>query len=88
MVGTDWYVQGDIRLRTQYHRKVPRIESHLKWTLVQSGIHPPPGTTYDSWISCAPYFTNVSLNIHTGAICYFLHLTSTETPFHYMPRHC
>ncbi len=68
MVGTEWYVQGDMRLRTEYHRKIPRIESRLKWQQVAAGLHPPRGTTYDKWISCANYFQNKNVS-HTSDYC-------------------
>jgi len=58
MAGTDWYVKGNVRLKTKYKRKVPQVLSKLTWTQMQSGLHPPIGMTNDEWISCEPYFRN------------------------------
>lgn len=57
--GTTWRVAGDIRLRTPYHRKIPRIASQLTWQQITSGQHPPRDKTYAEWIACQPYFKNV-----------------------------
>lgn len=59
MTGTEWSVHSDIRLKTAYGRKIPRVESQLKWSKVINGLHPPRGTTNDEWIQCESPFRNV-----------------------------
>lgn len=59
MEGTEWFVKGDIRLRTEYGRKIPRVESRLEWQIVTLGKRPENGMTNDEWIRCEPFFRNV-----------------------------
>eukprot|EP01039_Chlorochromonas_danica_P008280 gene8280-9129_t len=56
--GTEWYVKGDVRLKTKYHQKVPRVYSKLQWEQVSAGLRPSLGTTQDDWISCEAFFRN------------------------------
>lgn len=56
--GTEWAVGGDYRVRTEYRQKVSKVLSRLKWTLVQPGCAPDPGTTYDEWLVCEDFFAN------------------------------
>ena len=51
--------KGDSRLRNGYRQKIPIVYSKMTWKLMTPGLHPPPGTTYDTWLSCDEYFTNV-----------------------------
>ncbi len=60
MAGTTWKVKGDIRLRNEIHRKIPRVYSQADWYEVTEGSHPPRGVTNDEWISCESFFRNVS----------------------------
>lgn len=59
--GTEWFVKGDVRLKTEYKQKIPRVYSKLEWSEVQTGIRPPLGMTHDDWISCEKFFRNVSI---------------------------
>jgi hypothetical protein len=51
-------VKGDIRLKTEYKQKIPRIYSKLTWHQSSAGIRPPLGWTNDDWISCESFFRN------------------------------
>lgn len=63
MSGTEWLTKGDPRLRS-HHQKIPRVTSQLKWTQMTGGLHPPPGTTYDKWLKCQPFFQNLPQNVN------------------------
>ena len=52
--GTEWVVKPDVSLKNGYRQKVPRQKSQLKWKQATSGILPPPGVSFDSWIKCDP----------------------------------
>ena len=57
MGGTEWLVAGNYELRERYYgRKIPKVQSQLRWERVTQGVIPPPEMTYDSWIICEPYF--------------------------------
>jgi len=58
MTGIQWSTRGDSRLRGPYRQKIPKVRSGLSWTQKSTGLHPPPGTTYQDWISCEAYFKN------------------------------
>jgi hypothetical protein len=45
--------------RTKFNQKTPRIRSTAKWNLLSYGYLPPPRVTYDTWIICQPYFSNL-----------------------------
>jgi hypothetical protein len=59
MTGTEWFTIGDHRLRSQYHQKLPQVNSLMRWDIVTSGLIPPVETTYDEWIRCQDFFRNV-----------------------------
>lgn len=52
--GTEWMFLPDIRLWNEYHEKIPRMWSQMIWKSVTTGLIPPPGETYDSWLRCQP----------------------------------
>lgn len=57
MTGTEWLVGGNYGLRERlYGRKIPKVQSQMRWTLVTPGLYPLPGIPYDHWIICEPYF--------------------------------
>lgn len=58
MKGTDWVMKGDMRIRTKYRQKTPRVVSRIQWEQVGSPKAPPPGVTYDDWIICQAYFAS------------------------------
>lgn len=59
MTGTQWNVRGDTKLSNGHKQRLAEVRSELKWTLVEKGMYPPRGTTYDEWISCEVFFQNV-----------------------------
>jgi hypothetical protein len=40
--GTEWIVDADIRLKTSFHQKEPRVKSTMEWIKVTNGELPPP----------------------------------------------
>ena len=58
--GTKWRVKGDPRLRNEYHQKLPKTQSLLRWQLVTPGLLPLPGQTYDEYLVCQSFFDNVA----------------------------
>lgn len=60
MQGTDWTVKGDVRIRTQFHQKLPKTTSQLVWKEETSGLQPHPGQTYDDYLICQDSFANVA----------------------------
>jgi hypothetical protein len=67
--GTEWYTGGDPRERNEYHQKIPHTTSKMKYELMTSGRHPPPGMTYEDWIICQPYFSNFKYGVRQAALC-------------------
>lgn len=60
MSTADWQVLPDqTGWKSKFGQKVPRTWSTATWTLMTAGLLPPPRVTYDNWIICEKYFTNV-----------------------------
>lgn len=60
MAEVTWSVRADVRLKSEYGRKIPVTTSELTWEEVTQGLHPPKGVSNGQWIACQPFFQNVS----------------------------
>jgi hypothetical protein len=66
--GTEWMMRGNMRIRTDYRQKAPKVTSEIKWTLRNPGLAPPVGVTYDNWIICQQYFLSTGGGRYAGKI--------------------
>ena len=57
--GTEWEVLPDVRLKTSFHQKIPRIKSTMEWSLVTNGALPPPSMTPPHLLRNNHSFTNI-----------------------------
>lgn len=67
--GISWLVKGDIRLQNGFDQKLPRVRSTMKWKLLQKGLMPQPGTTYEQWLKNWQ-FCQLPQNKLTNPNCY------------------
>eukprot|EP00606_Chrysophyceae_sp_TOSAG23-5_P001461 GSChrysophyteH2.ASY1.ANO1.245.1 assembled CDS len=79
--GTEWYTGGDPRARNPYHQKIPHTTSKMAYELRSSGRHPPPGMTFEDWIICQPYFSNIKYAAKKAELC-----ETVANAVHWSPR--
>jgi hypothetical protein len=52
--GAQWLVHDDLHLSNGRGQRIARQKSLMQWRQASPGLLPPPGVSYEKWLSCQP----------------------------------